>query len=67
MLKSVKCRLVGHHVNRNRVWHDGMSYRTKCESCRTPMLRTLSGWRPFDEATDGSDNRGAHPTTGRAI
>lgn len=66
MIKSLICLATGHSVNRNRVWHDGQSFRTKCEQCKTPMIRDRTGWRRFDAETDGSENRQAHPNKGKA-
>lgn len=61
MIKSLLCLAKGHTVNRNRVWHDGQNFRTRCASCNTQMLRDRNGWRKFDESTDSGKGRLPHP------
>jgi hypothetical protein len=64
MLTSMLCPLLGHRVNRSRVWHDGIDYRTSCERCDAPLLRAEEGWRPFRSDTDlvvGGLPRKPHP------
>lgn len=66
MLKSMLCRIKGHNVNRHRVWHDGMNYRTHCETCKKPLIRERAGWRLFDPVQDDSSNRLPHPNSDKA-
>ena len=64
MLNSLMCSLAGHSIDRKRVWHDGHSFRAKCQSCGTAMIRDRNGWREFDFEADASENRLRHPVTG---
>ncbi|MXO90666.1 hypothetical protein [Pontixanthobacter aquaemixtae] len=66
MIKSLFCMVTGHRVNRNRVWHDGRNFRTKCTQCREPMIRELGEWRRFDLESDADETRQPHPHTGEA-
>lgn len=61
MMNAAICNVVGHRVNRRRVWDDGMNFRTNCERCQTPMIRDKQGWRPFDGNRDSNVGRCAHP------
>jgi len=64
MFNIVICNVVGHRVNRRRVWDDGMNFRTNCERCQTPIIRDQQGWRPFDSSRDANEGRCAHPRQG---
>jgi len=62
MLGSVICKMSGHRVNRRRVWHDGVDFRTTCDRCSTPLIRDEQhGWRAFDNELDLLAERKAHP------
>ena len=61
MLKRLLCLFGRHSVNRRRVWHDHIDFRTKCESCGTPLLRDTRGWRAFDDDRDAGDGRAVGP------
>lgn len=62
MFNSVICKLGGHRVNRRRVWHDKVDFRTSCARCDTPLIRDeQSGWREFDNERDVLAEREAHP------
>jgi hypothetical protein len=62
MLNSVICKVTGHRVNRRRVWHDAVDFRTTCDRCNTPLIRDdREGWRPFDSDRDLLAERKAHP------
>ena len=61
MFGNFICLVLGHRINRHRVWHDGLDMRATCKHCRVPMIRTRYDWRPFDTATDGSRERNSHP------
>lgn len=61
MLIRLYCRIVGHRVNRHRVWNDQFNFRTSCKRCGAPLLRDGHGWREFDDERDASVLRDAHP------
>ncbi|KWV95696.1 hypothetical protein ASS64_00115 [Erythrobacter sp. AP23] len=62
MLSSVICKVGSHNVNRRRVWHDGINFRTKCTRCSAPLIRDhQKGWRPLDEERDLRAERLPHP------
>ena len=62
MLLNFVCKIAGHRVNRRRVWHDSVDFRTSCERCNTPLIRDeKKGWRPFDEERDFAPERSMHP------
>jgi hypothetical protein len=60
-MSSIICRLTSHKINRSRVWFDSIHYRTNCERCDLPMIRGVTGWRPFDSERDGDPRREPHP------
>lgn len=60
MLKSFICNVMGHRIDRRRVWNDGIDFRTTCPRCGTEMVRDLTGWREFDEARDADEGRVPH-------
>lgn len=64
MFSAVVCRIAGHAIDRNRVWHDGISNRARCTRCRQPMIRGIEGWRQFDPVEDDAAGRELHPLTG---
>lgn len=66
-MRNLKCRLLGHRVNRDRVWHDGISFRTKCSNCNLAMIRGRNAWRPFDPEKDRSQYRSAQPRSDEAV
>lgn len=49
MIANLVCGLSGHKINRRKVWHDTVNFRTDCDRCGIPMIRTFAGWEPFDE------------------
>jgi hypothetical protein len=55
MFRQLLCLFIGHRINRNRVWHDGLDFRTRCQRCKVPMLREDKGWVKFNPARHGSD------------
>lgn len=61
MLNSLICRVVGHKVDRRRVWNDSVDFRTTCTRCRDPLLRGEAVWRRYDPARDDSAMRDVHP------
>ena len=61
MLKRLYCSIVGHRVNRHRVWNDQLNFRTNCARCDTSLLRDNGGWREFDSSRDANAMREAHP------
>jgi hypothetical protein len=60
-MSSIFCRLSSHRINRNRVWFDGIHNRTNCDRCGLPMIRDVTGWRPFDSDRDADPRREPHP------
>lgn len=66
MLNKLICSVASHHVDRHRVWHDGIDYRTRCRRCRAEMLRAEAGWREFDHEQDRHPERQPHPREQRA-
>jgi len=63
VLKDLICRFRGHQVARNRVWNDGLDFRTSCARCGIPLVRD-GGWRVFDSERDANERRAAHPHSG---
>jgi hypothetical protein len=55
------CKLLGHKVNRKRVWNDTRDYRTNCERCDAPLLRDIEAWREF-VPEDHRPDRLPHPS-----
>lgn len=45
LLQPVYCLFGKHHRSRGRAWNDGMTYRSWCEGCGKPMIRSMHGWR----------------------
>ena len=66
MLKGLICSVMRHKVNRRRVWHDNLHFRTNCERCGLPLLRDAQGWREFDSESDADVTRAAHPHSAEA-
>jgi len=61
---SVLCHFLGHHYRRDRVWFDGLDFRTSCTRCGTPLIRDFEDrWRPFNSERDASLARTAHPAS----
>ena len=57
---SLACKLLGHKVDRHRVWNDGTDFRTSCARCGKALLRDQIRWREFDPERDTGD-RLPHP------
>jgi len=64
VLKNFICRVRGHLVSRNRVWNDGIDFRTSCARCGISLVRD-GGWRAFDSERDASVRRAAHPNSAK--
>lgn len=60
-MTSFVCQIVGHKINRHRVWFDSIDHRTSCERCGGPMIRDDAGWRAFDSDRDSHPLRRGHP------
>lgn len=60
MLGAAVCMISGHKVNRRRVWHDNVDYRTSCTRCSADLIRGRAGWRAYEEARDSSEGRRVH-------
>ena len=61
MLGGIVCKMRGHVVNRHRVWHDNINFRTTCQTCGAALIRTGDGWRAFDSKKDHDLQRLPHP------
>jgi hypothetical protein len=54
------CSIKGHRINRHRVWHDSVDYRTHCDRCEVEVIRTEQGWREYD-GIEQAEQRLPHP------
>jgi len=61
VLTSLVCKMMGHRVARRRVWNDGLDFRTLCQRCGQPLIRSEAGWRPYAAERDDHANREPHP------
>lgn len=61
MLRTLRCNLRGHEIDRERVWDDGFNHRTTCTRCDRPLLRLNRVWQVFEPQRDGDPRRKAHP------
>ena len=66
MIGELLCKLRGHKLDRNRVWHDGLDHRTSCERCMQPLIKQSREWRAFDTDSDTDLRRKPHPRYDRA-
>lgn len=57
MIRLTICEFLGHRVNRKKVSHDGLNYRTNCARCRHSLIRQKHGWVLYDPASHGDDRR----------
>ena len=57
MLNRIACLFSRHKVNRHRVWHDGVDFRSRCAHCDKPMVRTEEGWQAYNETSHADDRR----------
>jgi hypothetical protein len=60
MFTKLLCATKGHLINRHRVWHDSVDYRTRCDRCDQEMVRDAAGWQVFDR-DDHAAERLPHP------
>ncbi len=60
MIMQTVCQIAGHTINRNRVWHDALDFRSKCTRCGKPLIRTDKGWRQW-QLSDEDERRQPHP------
>lgn len=60
MFTKLLCTTKGHLINRHRVWHDSVDYRTQCDRCGKEMVRDAGGWKEF-EGGDHRADRLPHP------
>lgn len=56
-LAKLSCSIFGHQISKKHIWHDQLNLRTNCRRCDRVMIRTLDGWRPYNEATDFHEKR----------
>ena len=67
MAVNLVCKLSGHQVNRQRVWEDGLNFRTSCARCGAALMRDDDisredrRWREFDPDKDHDPRRKPHP------
>jgi len=59
MLTTI-CKLIGHRIDRRRVWNDDYDYRTTCRRCGAELIRDAEEWRTFDPLQDGNVPRREH-------
>ena len=64
-MRNILCSAFGHKVNRRRVWHDKLEFRTACDRCDAALIRGRHGWREYDVARDDDPMRQDHPAVGR--
>ncbi|MEP2234520.1 MAG: hypothetical protein ABJM58_06875 [Alteripontixanthobacter sp.] len=57
------CKFFDPAINRRRVWHDGLEFRTNCDRCGAELIRGEQGWREFDAIRDDDPERKPHPNT----
>ena len=62
-MSSIFCSLTLHRIKRNRVWFDSLHHRTNCDRCGLPMIRDVTGWRPYDHERDDDPRREPHPNS----
>ena len=61
------CKLSSHRINRQRVWDDGLNFRTNCARCDAVLIRDDDisredrRWREFDPERDSDPRRKPHP------
>lgn len=55
MISRLLCRVLGHRINRRRVRHDGVFFRTTCTRCEEKLVRDTGGWRPESLINDVPD------------
>jgi hypothetical protein len=48
-------------MDRHRVWHDSIDYRTSCTRCGAALVRLPSGWTEFEPSRHGDPQRQPHP------
>ena len=63
MTFNIRCKVLGHIINRKRVWDDGQNDRSRCETCHQPVIRDKGVWRAFVVASDLNVKRRMHPHT----
>ena len=66
MFGVLQCSLMGHKLDRRKVWHDGLDHRTSCCRCGASMIKRNSTWREFDTDEDIDLRRKPHPNYDRA-
>lgn len=51
------CAVIGHKIDRKRVWHDTIDFRTQCARCGGAMIREDMHWRRFHPEQDANPHR----------
>jgi hypothetical protein len=60
---GIICKIIGHKRDRDRVWNDGLDFRSHCIRCRVSMIKDHQmGWRAFDRGRDFDLKRQGKPT-----
>jgi len=60
---GIVCKIAGHKRDRDKVWDDGLNYRSNCRWCHAPMIKAEPrGWRLFDRQADFDLRRKGKPT-----
>lgn len=60
MMQAI-CKIAGHRIDGQGVWHDRLDHRTVCRRCHSELISKEAGWRPFDPGSDGSEARCERP------
>ncbi|TIX50332.1 hypothetical protein [Alteraurantiacibacter aquimixticola] len=61
MLQYLFCTFGKHAIARDRVWFDGVDYRTKCRCCARALHRGDKGWTKARPEVLGDSHRLPHP------
>jgi hypothetical protein len=56
----LSCMISGHKRDRDRVWWDGVDWRSNCITCDKPMIRYRHNWRLFEPSDESADRKTKH-------
>ena len=63
MFGALTCLFGKHTRDPDRVWNDGLDFRSSCMSCSKPMIKDVDrGWRLFDGEQDFDLQRRGKPS-----
>jgi hypothetical protein len=52
------CLIFKHKRARDKVWNDGLDFRSQCKRCQAPLIKQYGvGWRIFDPRRDANPDR----------